>query len=268
MDPIGRDEARELAETLPDDPFSFEARCALLRGHGDGWFARTPAGELVALVRDRWQPTEPRAFGDDPIEIWKLLREVPGWDCINCSEPLAPMLRDQISNELGLSTGIISDIYFVLLRPARPCLHPSVRLLSEDDLELVDAAPESLRPLGYDSSLAALSGGIVAGAIEDARLVATTSMTASSATYANLAAHTLEGWRNRGIGSAAAFLVARAAQARGLDPVWSAAESNLASQRVAGKVGFEEYGRRAYVVVPDLRSTGGYHPPVVRQGQP
>jgi RimJ/RimL family protein N-acetyltransferase len=43
-------------------------------------------------------------------------------------------------------------------------------------------------------------------------------------------------------------MVARAVRAAGQTPVWSCGESNEASLRVAGKLGFVEVGRRTYVI--------------------
>jgi GNAT superfamily N-acetyltransferase len=156
---------------------------------------------------------------------------------------------------------MVPDVYLILEGPPMRYDHPWVRRLVEDDADLLDRAPEPLRPLGYSSTLAALSGGIVAGAVTGGNLLGIVSMASSSETYANLAAHTLEPWRGQGIGTAATFLVAREAQLRGLDPVWSAGEDNPGSLRVAQKLGFREIGRRTYVVVPELQRVGGFRPP-------
>ncbi|HXY46759.1 MAG TPA: GNAT family N-acetyltransferase [Thermoplasmata archaeon] len=261
MEPVDDATARELGETLPDGPLTFDSRCLLLRGLGDAWVAGPVPSFRAAIIRDRSQPREPRAFGVDPLEIWSILRGIQGWDCVNCPTELAGPLADVLGREISLPTKRVADVYLVLEGPPVRYEHPWVRRLSEDDVELFDGAPEPLRPLGYSSTLAALSGGIVAGAVADKKLRGIVSMTASSETYANLAAHTLEPWRRQGIGTAATYLVAREAQLRGLDPVWSAGEDNPASLGVARKLGFQEVGRRAYVVVPGLQRIGGFHPP-------
>ena len=260
MRPIDAEAARELAEYLPDDPFTFDARSCLFRGFAEAWILGEAHRFRAAIVRDRWQPTEPRAFGEDAVGIWMLLKEVPNWNCVNCSSSVAPALRELMEGALGQSAETLEDIYFVLHSPAVRNDHPSVRRLSEEDLGLVERAPSVLHPVGYDSTLAALSGGILAGAVEGGQLVALVSMTWTSETYANLAAHTLEGWRRQGMAAAGAYLVASAAQERGLIPVWSAGANNRSSQRVAQKLGFGEYGRRAYVIVPGLPRGSGFRP--------
>ena len=258
--PIDTDAEQVLAETLADDPFSFGVRCVLKRHVGSAWVRGPLASPDAALVVDPWQTAEPSAFGRDPKEVWELLRAVPGWTCVNCDSEMALVLAPILERELGLSTRLLADVYFTLDGPPVPYAHPAVRRLTEDDLELVEHAPNELIPIGFDSVLAALSGGVVAGAVCEGQLVARTSLTVSSETHADIGSHTLVGWRDRGYASAALSLVAAEVQERGLTPVWSTGETNLASQRVAHKVGFREFGRKAYVIVPRLQEAGGFRP--------
>jgi GNAT superfamily N-acetyltransferase len=253
MEPLDIESARRFADALPDDPFTVEARCYLLRGAACVWIQGGTTAYRAAVVQDRWQPNEPRAFGDDPVAIRELLSSVPGWDCVNCSRSVAPALRVELSRSLGLSSEVLEDVYYLLDAPPLPLRDARVRRLSEEDLELVESAPPELWPTGYDSILAALSGGIVAGAIESGQLVATVSMNASSESYGNFSAYTLPPWRNQGFAATAACLVASEAQHRDLQPVWSTGETNRASREVARKVGFIEFGRRVYIVVSELR---------------
>jgi predicted GNAT family acetyltransferase len=60
--------------------------------------------------------------------------------------------------------------------------------------------------------------------------------------------YTKEAYRRRGFATAAASLVARRVQEAGQIPVWSAGGHNVASLRVAEKLGFEEVSRRVYVI--------------------
>ena len=258
--PIDREAEELLAETLADDPLTFGIRCILRRHIGSAWVRGPPEAPRAALVVDRWQTSEPSVLGTDPEEVWPLLREVPGWTCVNCTSELARALAPVIERELRLPTRLLAAVYYTLDVPPRSHSLPSVRRLTEDDLALVERAPEELFPIGFDSALAALSGGIVAGAVVDDRLVARTSMTVSSEGYADIGSYTLPGWRDRGFASAALSLVAAEVQHRGLTPVWSTGEENLASQRVARKVGFREFGRKSYVVISALQETGGFRP--------
>ena len=256
--PLDALSARSLGEALPDHPFTFGARCLLMRGLATAWVSGPIPGFRAAVVQAPWIPREPIALGTDPEEVWNLLRRVSGWDCVNLPMELAGPLQRVLERELGLPTRIYEDVYYVLDRAPVPHHHPAVRFLTEQDLELVDRAPPALQPVGYASTLAALSGGVAAGGIADGDLVAVVWMSTSSEQYADLGSHTLEPWRNRGMGTAAAYLVAREVQHRGFTPVWSTGEENFRSQHVAQKVGFHEYGREAYVIVPGLQSSGGF----------
>src|SRR2546428_793631 len=82
--------------------------------------------------------------------------------------------------------------------------------------------------------------GVAAGAVVDRRLVAIAITSARTARHADVGVATLAPWRRRGLATAAASLVTRAVQAAGQTPVWSCGEDNLASLRVARKLGFVE----------------------------
>jgi predicted GNAT family acetyltransferase len=88
----------------------------------------------------------------------------------------------------------------------------------------------------------------VAAAIVTRAVVSIAFASARTAGHADVGVATLESWRGRGLATAAASLVAARIQAEGQAPVWSAGEGNLASLRVAEKIGFVEIGRRTYVI--------------------
>ena len=258
--PVGRAEEEELATSLPDTPTTFGPRCVLLRHSGRAWAIGPLSRPRAAVVQAAWLPREVMAFGEDVTEIGHLLRSVSGWDAVHCRDELAEPLGRAISRDFGWPTRKVRDLYFTLDDPPAVFRHPAVRRLSESDLALIEAAPPELGLAGFDSPLAALSGGVAAGAVVEGQLVGLVSMTVSSEMHADLAAAVLEPWRRRGIARAAASLVAAEVQARGLRPVWSTGEENLASQAVARAVGFREHGTMAYVVVPSLQRAGGFDP--------
>lgn len=240
-----------------------------MRGLARAWVRGTLPQFEAAVLEIPWLPTEPIALGSDPEQIWRLLRQIPGWVCVNLSLDLAAPVQRILERELGVPVRISEDVYYVLDRAAIPHHHSAVRRLTEDDVGLVDRAPPTLHTAGYSSTVAALMGGVAAGGIVEGNLVSLISMSTSSELYADIGGHTLEPWRNQGMGSAATYLVAREVQARGFTPVWSTGEDNFRSQRVARKVGFREFGREAYVVVPSLQGTAGFRPsPALPPGTP
>ncbi len=260
MEPLDEPAAEALAAGLPDHPFTLGARSLLQRGLGEAWLRGHSADPSAAVVVAPWLPAEPMAFGSDPGEIVSLLREIPGWDCVNVSSEVAERLAPLLERELRTPTRIYGDVHFVLSHGPVHFEHPWVRRLGEDDLSRIEEAPPAVRPGGVPTPLVALAGGVSAGGLLDGKLVSVVSMTAYSEKFADLRAHTLEPWRNQGRGSAAASAGASELVDRGWTPVWSTGEDNLPSQRLARKLGFEEFGRKAYVVVPALQASGGFRP--------
>ena len=65
--------------------------------------------------------------------------------------------------------------------------------------------------------------------------------------YVDVGIVTREDARGQGLATAAASLVCAAIQAAGLVPVWGTSEENLASQRVAEKLGFRQVAQRVYL---------------------
>ncbi len=250
----------ELARVLADDPFTFGIRFLLKRGIAEVFILGKPENFVAVVVKPPWVSDEPFAIGTDAEAIWKLLQRVRGWYCVNVRVDLGPSVARVLERELGLSTNIHGDVYFILQQPAVSHHHPAVRLLTSADAPLIDRAPPELRGGGYSSTVQMVTEGIAAGAVLDGRLVSIMVMSAYSERYADIGGHTLEPWRDQGLGSAELYLVSQEAQARGLTPVWSTGEDNSQSQRVARKVGFHEFGSRSYVIVSMLKESGGFHP--------
>ncbi len=88
-----------------------------------------------------------------------------------------------------------------------------------------------------------------AGAVADGRIVGTAQTAAITARYTDIGVSTDERWRGRGIATAAAAIVARRVQETSRTPVWRCGEDNMASLRVARKLGFEEVSPLTYVII-------------------
>jgi hypothetical protein len=253
-------QADQLVGRLPlTPPFT------LISGFLSHGFARAfVAGKLenpeAVVVQSRNTPDELEIRGPNPAATWDLVSRIPGWFCLVGSieeiEQLAPILE----REVPFPYRPLGDLFFRLDDPARPHGHPSVRLLGVSDIPLLEAAGPEIRAAGYRSYEEALTEGIIAAAIVGGRIVAIAENAASSARYSDIGVRTLEPFRRRGLSSAAAYLVAREVQARGRVPIWSTASDNVASQRVATKLGFQPAGRGGYVVFDGLREAGGFRP--------
>jgi RimJ/RimL family protein N-acetyltransferase len=145
------------------------------------------------------------------------------------------------------------DIYHTADRPVEAGSHPPVRHLTGEVIDLLTAAPLDIRGacLGFGTFERLLEAGIVGGAVVEGELVAVASTWAMSDRYADLSVVTAGPWRGRGLITACAGLVVVGIRRSGRVPVWSTGEDNVASLRVARKLGFQEVGRRTYVILSD-----------------
>jgi len=247
-EPLGLDACRLLAGALGERPTNALAIHGLRAGACRAYVLGKPASPRAALVEVEILPGEPQGFAADPADLWQLLRDVEGWDCVEVAPELADGLGRLIVHETGRTVRFYDDVGFLLERPVASFAHPAVRLLGVGDRALLEAAPEELRSGRPPDLGELLATGVVAGAIVDGRLVSRAYTQSLTGRYADVAVHTLEAWRKRGFATAAASLVARRVQEAGCIPVWSAGEDNHASLRVAQKLGFVEAYRLVYVI--------------------
>ena len=245
---LARGEFGRLADWIGDTPESAISRHLLARGLARAYIASGAGCIVAALVQATGDPGEPVGFGSDGRALWALLREASGWFCVSVSADAAPALGALMATETGKPVRYYGDVYHVLTAPAVECPHEAVRRLDLADVGLLAAARPALRVSGWGNDERLLAEGIAAGAVVDGRLVAVAATSARTERHADIAVATVEAMHGRGLATAAASLVARAVQDAGQTPVWSAGEGNLASLRVARKLGFVEIGRRVYVI--------------------
>jgi RimJ/RimL family protein N-acetyltransferase len=169
-----------------------------------------------------------------------------------CASPLGKI----IEKEAGRRVRYLHEICYTLDRPVNAFDNESVRQLSLADLDLLASAPVALRAGLWSNLRELLVEGIVACAVISDRIVATALTTAYTDRYADVGVYTQEGFRCRGYATAAAALVARKVQQGGRVPVWGAGEHNMASRRLAEKLGFVEVSRRRYVILPRNNRAG------------
>ncbi len=215
-------------------------------------YAEAGVGHHDAVVLRPSRPSDELVgFGPDAESLGQVLRGLLGWSCVCVEDGIARRLGPILEADLGRPIRYLMDIYHTMERPVVAGSHPSVRYLTGQDWNLLTAAPIDIRGacLGFGTFERLLQDGAVAGAVIEGELVAVASTWAVSERYADLAVVTADRWRGRGLATICAGLVAARVQRSGLAPVWSTGEDNLASLRVARKLGFEEVGRRTYVIV-------------------
>ncbi len=238
----------ELADALGDTPETAIEVHRLRRRLCKTYLAGEPVDFVGAVIQGNALPAEPVAFGTDPEAIWRLLLAVEGWHCVNVSGELAEPLRQIIERETRKEWALYCDVYHKMVGPPPQARHPDVRVLTPNDLPLLQAAPKKLRPDGYENLTAALTYGVVACGIVEGMVVALAHTNARTPRHADIGVFTAEAFRGRGLCTAAAAAVAREALAAGQTPVWSAGHTNTASLRVAEKLGFRRIANRQYVV--------------------
>jgi GNAT superfamily N-acetyltransferase len=238
-----------LAAALGDTPETVITVHLLHRGFARAYVAGRPDRFDAAIIRNlSFNRGELTGFGA-ALPMWGLLRERHGWSSVEVDPSIASQLADLLEFASGRPVSFLDDIYHVLRHPVAPTRVETVRLLSPADSGLLERAPPELRGEGWGSSSALLREGIAAAAILDREIVALAHTTARTGQYADLGVATLPAWRNQGLASATAALVASEVQSAGQTPVWSTGATNLASLRVAQKLGFQEVSRRTYLIV-------------------
>ena len=241
-------ECRVLSDVLGDTPMTVISASRLKQRMCDAYVAGSLPDVDAVLVFDPFCPDEPCGFGTDADALWQLLKATDGWSCINVDTSCATSLGALIEADRDTTLRYYGDVYHALLKPVHCYPNKTVRLLTPEDVTRLAKAPAEVQGNGYKTHAAMVTDGIAAGAIVDNNIVAIAHTYAETDLHADIGVSTLEQWREKGFATAAASLVAQEIQARGKVPVWSCGEDNIASLRVAQKLGFTEVGRRTYVI--------------------
>jgi predicted GNAT family acetyltransferase len=204
----------------------------------------------VAILQSKDLPSEPVAFGSDVNAIWQQLIHVKGWQCVLVDKEVALPLGEIISSQLKTKVSFLDDVYHVPYGQVLSFESESVRRLTSEDLTLLETLPHEAQPIGFWGDLrTSLREGLVAGAIVNGEVVATSFVAARGQRYVDVGVYVLENHRRCGLATAVASLVTRSVQSDGLVPVWSCGSHNLPSLKLARKLGFVEISRRTYVII-------------------
>jgi len=247
---IPEEERRLLLAMLAENPETAISIHVLTRGECEIYLSGDQRCRPVAILQSRELPSEPIAFGSDANAIWQALIHVKGWQCILADKEIALQLGQIISSQLLTAVSFLDDIYHIPRGQVLSFENKSVRQLVLEDLTLLEILPSEARPIGFWGDLrTSLREGLVAGAIVEGKVVATSFVAARGQRYVDIGVHVLENYRRRGLATAAASLITRSVQSDGLTPVWSCGSHNLPSLKLARKLGFVEVSRRTYVII-------------------
>ena len=244
-------ERDDLADALGDTPETAIPTHLLRRGLADAYVAGDLSHPDAAIVQSHTLRSEPWCLGTDPAAMLELLRPLNDWRSQrmspNVEAPIAQPLADLAVRDLCVEVHLYSDIYHTLAGPVAGIAVPEVRQLGPDDVPLLTEYRGSAGGTGFATFEDLLADGVAAGTVVEGRLVGLAHTNAMTARYADIGVATRKEFRGRGFASAAASIVARRIQERGLVPVWSAGEDNEVSLRVASRLGFVEVSRRVYL---------------------
>ena len=243
------DEMQVLADVLGDSPETVLPVHALRRGTCRALVAGEFPEVQAALIQRNELFSEPAAFGTDARAIWMLLKAIRGWDCVNVDWDVAEGLGGIIQEKLQTPVRYYADFYYTLSKPVVPFRHDWVRKLGIEDLDLLQSAPKEFHGHGYGSPRGLLEEGLVACGIVSKQVVSIAHTAGHTDSFADIGVITHKDYRNKGMATAAASLIAEALQEDDIIPVWSAGDDNLPSVRIAQKLGFSKVGQRQYVIL-------------------
>ncbi|HIC69734.1 MAG TPA: GNAT family N-acetyltransferase [Candidatus Latescibacteria bacterium] len=247
--PLRPDEFQKLADAIDETPETVIPIHLLRRGTCRVYSDGEPSPLVAVVVQSeslRGEALRRFGLGSDSLGLWDLLRRIDDWERVDVSPTVAPRLGALIRESTGERVCYYDDVYHILRRPAPVLSDPAVRELTLDDLGLLDAAGVEGDSFGDLSVL--LTEGVVAAAVISGKIVATAQTGALTERYADIGVQTDAEWRRRGFATVMASIVARRVQKAGRIPVWSCGEDNMASLRVAEKLGFQEVSRLTYVI--------------------
>ena len=248
--PISQEACLAFADTLEDNADNVVTKHFLQRGLTRIYMDGEPDNYKAAILQDIEDPTEPDGWGEDPKLIWELLKCVDGWDCIEVDTECGKPLGEIITRELGIGVHYVEGIGYELHKPVVELKDDNVRLMTLDDLELLEACEPALKGYGcYGTVKELLKQGFIASAIVEGKVLASAYTVAHSKRYAELGVQTLKEARGRGFGATTSSVVAKAVQKVGMIPVWGTGDNNPVSMRLAERLGFTETDRDIYVVL-------------------
>jgi predicted GNAT family acetyltransferase len=245
--PKTSDDFDVLALWLGDAPGTTIPLHALRTRRCDVWLVGPARGPRAMVLLDDRTPGEPWVFGVDAESAVQLLAGVPQWKCVSVGTDFAHAVAAALARMSGREVARYGDLYFEQ-REAHPVVpHPWVRAMTMADAPLLAAAERDVRPEKPEHAERLLREGVCVAAVTDGRIVAQTHSYYITPRHADIGAATTAAFRRQGLGTACGSLLCARLHAIGRIPIWSTGKDNLASQRVATKLGFQRVAERVYL---------------------
>ncbi|MBT5964295.1 MAG: GNAT family N-acetyltransferase [Gemmatimonadetes bacterium] len=245
---LDADASLALAARLGDAPGHTIEIHALTRGLGRAFVIGAPDEFQAALVESDDGPAEPHGFTQHADILTELLAQVDGWDRVLVDATIVADVERLVQTQLSLTTRLYESVHLAQRRAAEGQDDARVRILAPDDSALIASSPEDLQPDGFSSLEESLHAGIVAGAVQDGRVVAIAYVDSLTQMHGAITIYTDETHRGQGLATAAASLVVQQLHRRRVTPVWYTGWDNEGSLRVAQRLGFEVFDRPVFVI--------------------
>src|SRR5262249_1266073 len=152
-------------------------------------YAEVGADHHDAVILRPFRPSDELVgFGTEAESLCRVIRGLDRWSCVSVEDRIARRLGPILEARPGRPVRYIMDIYHTVERPGVAVSHPSVRYLTEEDLDLWTTAPPDIRGacLGFGTFERLFEAGVIAGAVVGGELVAVASTWAVSEQYADL----------------------------------------------------------------------------------
>ena len=227
---------------LPDVPRWVEARGMLLSGRGH--IVRGATNDPPAIVACPAVKLAVVMGWDDEGVLQRAFAQVPREFSI-----VAPQEAAEALQRLGRTRSREGATVFQLPASAAnrlPAAAADGRLLRPDEYHYLENLPPILRGELRDAS----GYSPIAATFVDGRPVAFCYAGWETDGHWDVSIDTLDGYRRRGLASAAATCLMQHMAARGKTAVWGSVDSNVASTRLARKLGLAEVDRLT-VLYPD-----------------
>lgn len=218
-------------EAIPDDPVWVDLRSSLLAGgrviQGAGGFVILAPGGALLGVRGRPGEAALRQAVERAADGAELLAcDAADVDAVESALGATPVTATIATAEQLAAPPAPAGATLRLYRPGRP--RPPL-----------DHAPEELQ----HELAVVFSVGPVAVAFVDGRAASFCYPAAYTERWWDVGVDTLEPFRRRGLAAAVFHAMTREMEPTGRRPVWGALDSNVASRRLAEKLGFRPVGR-------------------------
>ncbi len=235
----------------PERCCSLHAPHVIATGHGSIWVDRWPAPRAVAAFTggNLGLTGDPRAVSPGSIAevVAGLLVE---WDrvFIDPGPDFEPTVRRGI-DALRLWPRVL---YSLAGEPSTPRSFANgvVRAIDPGDEAALSSLDASIKWISdtHDGAAGLAASGRAVGAFSDGRLTAVATVFYTGTRFEELGVVTDPEFRGSGLSTACAAFLIEQIRLRGRTPCWSTTPDNLASQRVAEKLGFGFVGAQRHLM--------------------